>query len=370
MPSGERSTDEHPGCRGNASIEKGPSEGAAKAELSLGGSAVADDRGGAFGAPADMPAAAPKKKAGPRRSEFRERATSGLLTAGSFDDRLNLDRFMNYWQAGSLSKKQLVPASDFKKRTGAWQRGHEALQLAFVVDVTGSMGDELNYLKREFSSIVSDVDRKYPGVKKEFALIVYRDETDAFVTRGMDFTADVSEFQEFIDEQQAGGGGDYPEAVDAALADAAEQLSWKEGHSVARMAFFIADAPAHDDKMAATFKAVRKLRRQRVAIYPVAASGVGDLAEEMMRATAVMTEGQYIFLTDDSGIGNAHAKPKFPCYHVEKLKDVMSRMVADKIKGVRSNPVAKNIVRTVGHPDRGVCKSGSQYVGKGSILNR
>jgi hypothetical protein len=300
-----------------------------------------------------------------RRMSPEQDVGSALLTAGSFDDRLNMDRFMEYWQSGSLSKKQLVNQADFM-RPRSWTKtgGFEHLQLSFVVDATGSMGDELNYLKREFKNIVAGIDRKYPAIKKEYSLIVYRDTSDDYVTRGMDFTSDLSEFQDYIDRQSAAGGGDYPEAVHSALEDAAEQLSWDEGRHVARMMFFIADAPPHDASLDQTFEQVRKLQEKRIAIYPVAASGVGDVAEEVMRATAVMTEGQYIFLTDDSGIGSSHAKPKFPCYHVEKLKDVMARMVADKLSGKRSNPSSNQIVRTVGNPDRGVCRSGTRFVKK------
>ena len=38
---------------------------------------------------------------------------------------------------------------------------------------------------------------------------------------------------------------------------------------------------------------------------------------------AVMTGGKYVFLTDDSGVGNSHEEPDISGYTVEKLNDLM-----------------------------------------------
>ena len=224
------------------------------------------------------------------------------------------------------------------------------------------MGDELEYLKAEFRAIVKEVDRSSPGVKKEFAVVVYRDIGDLYVTRGLNFTDSVNEVQEFIDRQDANGGGDYPEAVHTALNETLSRLSWSDRSRTGRMVFLVADAPAHDEEMAETFRAVTKFSDKGISIFPVAASGVMDTAEAMMRATALMTGGQYIFLTDDSGVGNSHAKPKHPCYNVEKLSEVMIRMINDKISGKKSQALARNIIRSVGGPNGQQCPNQQQYV--------
>jgi hypothetical protein len=233
-----------------------------------------------------------------------------------------------------------------------------------VVDTTGSMGDELEYLKNEFKSIVSEIDRSYPAVDKEIAFIAYRDQGDEYVTRGLNFTTDIDQVQEFISEQSASGGGDYPEAVATALEEAYDRLTWDTRTDTARMMLFIADAPAHNHEMAATFKAVEKLARQNVNVFPVAASGVMDIAEAMMRATALLTGGRYIFLTDDSGVGLPHAAPKHPCYNVELLKNIMVREIKDRIGGTRTFPVAKNVIRHGGDRSTGYCRTHKQVVGQ------
>ena len=121
--------------------------------------------------------------------------------------------FHRFWDSSELVSANVASfskknwSSSVKK---ADTRRHSALQLAFVVDTTGSMGDELEYLKNEFESIVTEVNKSYPGVKKEYAFIVYRDQGDEYVTRGLNFTSEVNEVQEFISRQSANGGGDYP----------------------------------------------------------------------------------------------------------------------------------------------------------------
>ena len=64
-----------------------------------------------------------------------------------------------------------------------------------------------------------------------------------------------------------------------------------------------------------------------IAIYPVAASGVDKPTEFLFRAMAVMTGGKYVFLTDDSGVGDPHAEPDITGYTVEKLNDLIVREI-------------------------------------------
>ena len=46
-----------------------------------------------------------------------------------------------------------------------------------------------------------------------------------------------------------------------------------------------------------------------------------------MRFMAIYTNGTYVFITDDSGIGNAHLEPSVGEYQVEKLSDLMIRLI-------------------------------------------
>ena len=230
-----------------------------------------------------------------------------------------------------------------------------ALDLAFVVDATGSMTDEIMFLQAEIAGIVDDVAQDFANTDVRYALVMYRDHGDAYVTRNYDFTADLGEFSQSLDEQSADGGGDYEEAMDVALEEM-HGLQWRSGN-VARLAFLVADAPPHGVDGDTLLSHADQARRRGIKVYPVAASGVSDAAEYYMRQSAQLTLARYLFLTDDSGVGNSHAEPHIPCYQVQLLNHLMARMIATELSGKRVPADDEQIIRKVGNPDaHGVCR--------------
>jgi hypothetical protein len=205
------------------------------------------------------------------------------------------------------------------------------LDLALVIDTTGSMGDELEYLKVEIDHIAAEVHERFPNVDQRFGLILYRDQGDEYVTRSFDFMPSLADFRRTLAAQSAGGGGDYPEAMHLAL-EQSVQLSWRSA-GTARIVFLVADAPPHSQFAKRTLDAAQKLRRAGVTVFPVASSGVREQAEFIMRAIGFLTQGQYLFLTDHSGVGDPHARPQAASYAVEKLDQLMIRMIVEKLSG-------------------------------------
>jgi hypothetical protein len=72
-----------------------------------------------------------------------------------------------------------------------------------------------------------------------------------------------------------------------------------------------------------------------VRVFPVAGSGTARQAEFVFRAAAFLTQGQYLFLTDHSGVGHPHTPPQVPDYQVERLDRLMLRMIASELAGRR-----------------------------------
>jgi hypothetical protein len=236
-----------------------------------------------------------------------------------------------------------------------------ALDLALVIDTTGSMGDEIAYLKVEVRDIAARIAAEFPNVAQRWALILYRDTGDEYVVRSFDFVASLDTFQAQLAAQSAGGGGDYPEAPDKAL-ERLTGLSWRQPQDpAARMAFWIADAPHHVGREGAVASSVLLAQRLGIHVYPIAASGVDDLTEYTMRTAAQVTGGRYLFLTDDSGIGGAHKEPTIPCYFVTALNRAMIRMAAMELSGTNVNVAAADVVRTGGDPQDGRCRLASGW---------
>lgn len=226
------------------------------------------------------------------------------------------------------------------------------LDLMLVVDTTGSMGDEIDYLKTELQSIVAAIRRQHRGLDLRVGFVFYRDLGDDYVTRTIAFTPDVAGAQQTIAREDATGGGDYPEAMDQAMIRAVGQ-AWRP--DAIKSMLLVADAPPHDDLVARTWAAAEVARQRRIHIVPVAASGVADEAEYVMRAMAALTQSRYLFLTDDSGVGNPHAAPAIDCYLVTRLDSAIRRVIDSQLSGRRVEPAESEVIRSVGQYDAGRC---------------
>ena len=226
------------------------------------------------------------------------------------------------------------------------------LDLMLVVDTTGSMGDEINFLQSELRSIISSITAKHRNLDIRIGFVFYRDLGDEYVTRTVVFDRDVGRVQGALARQSANGGGDYPEAMDQALIRAVGQ-DWRP--DAVKSLLLVADAPPHDQLFGRTWQAAEAARAKRIHITPVAASGVADKAEYAMRAMAAATQSRYLFLTDDSGVGNPHAPPAIDCYLVTKLDALVRRVIDTQISGRRIEPEDQEIIRSVGKYDAGKC---------------
>ena len=163
-----------------------------------------------------------------------------------------------------------------------------------MVDATGSMDDEIDKLKRSLRDIVGQLAQLPSQPDLCLGLVAYRDQGDDFYVRGWDFTNDTDAFQRVLEQLQAGGGSDMPEAMNAALHTAVQQMSWR-GPGVSRMLIALADAPPHLDTdeppyppqlLAAAGKGIK--------IFGVGASGLNAQGEFIQRQMAQYTGGRFI----------------------------------------------------------------------------
>lgn len=206
-------------------------------------------------------------------------------------------------------------------------------EIAFIVDATGSMTDEILFLKQDLMSILERVRESNTNVEISTGAVFYRDEGDDYITRFSPFGTPSSTIG-YIQEQYANGGGDLPEAVHAALEVALKNLSWN-ADARARLAFLVLDAPAHGDRpdvIKSLQESIRDFSAKGIRLIPVLASTGDKTTEFMCRDFAIVTGGTYVFLTDDSGIGGSHLTPTVGEYQVEKLNDLMFRLIEAYIK--------------------------------------
>ena len=218
------------------------------------------------------------------------------------------------------------------------------IEIMLVVDVTGSMGDEIHFLKAELADVINRIAENDSNTIIKLAMLFYRDTDDKVPFDYYDFVdvtteEGLAQQQAALDKQKATGGGDYPEAVDQALEMAVNQ-QWSTG-ATTKIIFHVLDAPAHTgDKYAQKLVGATKDAAEKgIRICPIICSGAADLTEYTMREAAIYTGGTFIFVTDDSGIGGSHHKPETPEVTIELLNSLMVRLVKGYHTGVFEEPI-------------------------------
>ena len=196
-------------------------------------------------------------------------------------------------------------------------------QIMFIVDTTGSMGDELAYLQKDFSAITQRVE----GDDVSYCACFYRDDGDDYVTKLGAFTGDVKAVQEQLAVEYAEGGGDTPEAVDRILKETLVDFDgWRD--DCVKLAFLIFDAPPHEGTDETLQQAVKAAAQKGIRLIPVVASNAERDTELFGRALSICTGGTYVFLTDHSGVGESHLEPIVGDYDVRLLQDLIVEIIA------------------------------------------
>jgi len=207
----------------------------------------------------------------------------------------------------------------------------EKMDVVFAVDATSSMNDEISYLKSELLDVIDRIKETNKNIDFNLGSVFYRDVNDEYLTRISPLSPIMDETIKFVANQNSNGGGDGPEAVEAALEETLN-LSWRE--DALKLVFLILDAPPHEDDatMAKIRSQIKEAASRGIKLIPVTASGIGRETEFLMKFMSILTNGTYVFITDDSGIGNPHLDPVVDDYEVEKLNDCLVRLITQYSK--------------------------------------
>ncbi|HEY3593866.1 MAG TPA: vWA domain-containing protein, partial [Polyangiaceae bacterium] len=169
------------------------------------------------------------------------------------------------------------------------------VDLAFILDTTGSMSEEIAAVKGTIQKVAIGLAGQ--NAKIRVGMIEYRDRGDDFVTRAHPMTTDIGHFAEEVAHVAASGGGDMPESVNAGLHAAMTDLAW-QNDSMVKLAFLIGDAPPHLD-YAQDFDYAVEMRRaaeRGIQVYTIAASGMDDLGQVVFRQIAQYTGATNMFV--------------------------------------------------------------------------
>jgi hypothetical protein len=202
-----------------------------------------------------------------------------------------------------------IPEAAFSLSNLKDNSGPVGLDIVFLLDATGSMGDEIDHIKATIDSIAGRIAQLPGSSAPRLGLVAFRDRGDEYITRSWDFTPDVQQFAANLANVQAGGGGDTPESVNAGLHDAIHLPGWTQdgaGRHL-KLIFLVGDAPPHLD-YANDYDYPTLLNEAvgaGIKIFPIGASGLEDQGEYIFRQFAQLTQGQFVFLTYANGVSGA-----------------------------------------------------------------
>ena len=211
------------------------------------------------------------------------------------------------------------------------------LDLLFILDATGSMGEEIERLKTTIEIINLNLLSLNIKPAIRYGMVLYRDRDDDFVTKVFPFTGNLPEFHAFLKQVKAEGGGDDPEDLQAALKDALHDMEWSENGL--RLAFIITDAPAHLDygQKYTYVHAAREAKQKAIKLFSIGTGGLDIHGEYQLRQIAQYTYGKYIFLTygeqgeSDGGKPGSVSHHTGSNYQTDKLEAIIIRLVKEEL---------------------------------------
>jgi Mg-chelatase subunit ChlD len=182
-------------------------------------------------------------------------------------------------------------------------QGKPRVELAFVLDSTGSMTDLIEGAKRKIWSIANSVVKRNANQRVSIGLITYRDLGDEYVTKRFDLSEDIDTVFQNLQTFRADGGGDGEESVNQALHEAVKRLSWSNDPNVLKIAFLVGDYPPHMDyeqdvKYKETCAEARKLG---IVINTVQCGAVSETTP-VWREIAKLAKGEYIALAQSGNM--------------------------------------------------------------------
>jgi uncharacterized protein YegL len=178
----------------------------------------------------------------------------------------------------------------------------DRVEVAFVLDTTGSMGDLIDGAKKKIWSIAGTIVDSNPDADISMALVAYRDRGDAYVVQKFDLSEDIQGLYGKLTRLEADGGDDTPESVNEALDVAVRNLQWSAGDTVKRIVFLVGDAPPHMDyAQERQYPEILKAAAKRDIIVNTVQAGDDPETTAVWKEIAQYGQGRYMAIPQTGG---------------------------------------------------------------------
>ena len=178
---------------------------------------------------------------------------------------------------------------------------NQKIEVAFVLDTTGSMGDLIAGAKRKIWSIANTIVDINPDADIRMGLVGYRDFQDDYVVKTVQMTSDIQGMYDQLNKFRAAGGGDTREAVNEALNAALEQIQWSQDKDTKRIIYLVGDAPPHMDYNGPKYPELVERANGRDIIINAVQAGNSRQTRRVWKHIAGLGQGDYISIPQDGG---------------------------------------------------------------------
>ena len=178
----------------------------------------------------------------------------------------------------------------------------DTIEVAFVLDTTGSMASLIAGAKQKIWSIANTIVDINPKANIRMALVAYRDRGDDYVIKMHKMSDDIQGLYGNLIALRAAGGGDTPESVNEALDAAIDQIAWTKGDDTRRIVFLVGDAPPHMDYINAPKypEVLKQASYNNITVHAVQA-GLSNETKNIWKDIAQRGGGSYIPIPQDGG---------------------------------------------------------------------
>lgn len=219
------------------------------------------------------------------------------------------------------------------------------LDIVFVLDTTGSMGEEISRLKDTIEIINMNLVKLSTKPKIRFGMVLYKDQEEEYVTKVVPLTVDLAKFQKELDKVEADGGGDEPEDLQSALQDTLKKIEWDK--NAVKLAFIITDASTHLDygQKYTYVNALHDARKEGLKFFSIGTGSLNIMGEYILRQIAQYTYGKFIFLTHGEKGESEGGKQGSVSHHTgsnfqtDKLEAIILRFVKEELSFISDQKI-------------------------------
>ena len=177
------------------------------------------------------------------------------------------------------------------------------IEVCFVLDTTGSMGGLIEGAKQKIWSIANEMIGAKPTPELKLGLVGYRDRGDEYIVKSFKLTDDIDAIYAHLREFKAEGGGDEPESVNEALAEAIEKMPWSQDRKVLKIIFLVGDAPPHMDYAdGPKYPELCRLAAKKDLIINTVQCGSVAATTPIWKEIAKSSEGSYAAIAQSGGV--------------------------------------------------------------------